>query len=99
MSNRKRIEYGSKGLERNGSNGLEPNGSKGLEPNGSKGFEQNGSNGLEQKPMYDLCKIAYFPYKSKEPTKLTHTSCFFGLKGLFWFLQSKLGLKGLIWSL
>jgi hypothetical protein len=54
---------------------------------------------LEQKLMYDLCKIAYFPYKSKEPTKLTHMSCFFGLKGLIWYLQPKLGLKGLIWSL
>ena len=49
--------------------------------------------------MYDLCKIVYFPFKSKEPTKLTHMSCFFCLKGLIWYLQLKLGLNGLIWSL
>ncbi len=62
--------------------------------------------------LYNLCKIVSFPYKSKEPKKLTHMSCFFSLKGLIWslwpafslkgliwFLQTKLGLKGLIWSL
>ena len=90
MSNRKCVEYGS--------NDLEPNDSNHLEPNGSKGLERNGTNDFKQKPMYDLCKIAYFPYKSKEPTKLTHMSCFFGLKGLIWYLQLKLGLKGLTWS-
>ena len=34
---------------------------KGIEY-GSNGLEPNGSNGLEQKLVYDLCKIAYFPY-------------------------------------
>ena len=60
-----RIKYGSNDLKLNGSNSLKP----------------NGSSGLEQELMYDLCMIAYFPYKGKEPTKLIHMSCFFNLKG------------------
>ena len=41
---------------------------------------------LNKKIVYDLCKITFFPYKSKEPTKLTHMSYFFSLKGLVWSL-------------
>ena len=58
--------------------------------------------------VYDLCKIACFPYESNDPTKLTHMSCFFciicylwpklGLKGLIWYPRLKLGFQGLAWS-
>jgi hypothetical protein len=51
---------------------------------------------LNENHVYDLCKIARFPYESNDPTKLTHMSCFFYI---ICYLRPKLGLKGLIWSL
>ena len=44
-------------------------------------------------------KNCLFPlYKSEKPTKLTHTSCFLGLKGLVQSLAPNLGLQCLIRS-
>ena len=72
MSNRKRIEYGS--------NGLEP----------------NGSNGLEQKLVYDLWKIADFPYiRVRSRQNWLPRLVFRALKALFDLYDPPLALFGL----
>ena len=51
---------------------------------GSNGLKPNGSNGHEQKLMYDLWKIAYFPYiKVRSQQNWFTRRVFWALKTLF----------------